>query len=83
MGGVLCKAKRLYHRKTDYLQGVPDKERIKACSLQKKWGAAQKDADGSCLGFSNENDDEPIDKCKNCIACSAFDWEEERRRLSI
>lgn len=59
------------------------KKRIKACSLQKKWGAAQKDADGSCLGFSNENDDEPIDKCKNCIACSAFDWEEERRRLSI
>lgn len=59
------------------------KKRIKACSLQKKWGAAQKDADGSCLGFSNENDDEPIDKCKNCIACSAFDWEEERRRLNI
>lgn len=59
------------------------KKRIKACSLQKKWGAAQKDADGSCLGFSNENDDEPIDKCKNCIACSAFDWEEERMRLSI
>ena len=29
MGGVLCKAKRLYHRKTDYLQGVPDKEKDK------------------------------------------------------
>lgn len=58
------------------------RKRIKACSLQKKWGAAQKVTDGSCLGFSNENDDEPIDKCKNCIACSAFDREEEKRRLS-
>lgn len=57
------------------------RKRIKACSLQKKWGSAQKDADGSCLGFSNEKDDEPIDKCKVCIACSVFDWEEERERL--
>lgn len=25
-----------------------------------------KEADGECLGFSLCDDDEPIDKCKNC-----------------
>lgn len=57
--------------------------RIEKCSLQKKWGAAGLDGDGTCLGFSNEGDDEPIEKCKRCIACTSFDWEEERKGLNI
>ena len=23
----------------------------------------------------SDHDDEPIEKCKHCIACSAYDWE--------
>lgn len=58
------------------------KERMKKCGLMKRHGKAGVD-NGACLGFSNEGDDEPIEKCKNCIACSAFDWEKEKHRLSI
>lgn len=57
--------------------------RIEKCSLQKKWGAAGKDGNGACLGFGIEFDDEPIEQCKSCIACTSFDWEEEKERLSI
>lgn len=57
------------------------KERMKKCGLMKRHGEAGVD-NGACLGFSNEGDDEPIEKCKNCIACSAFDWEKEKYRLS-
>lgn len=57
--------------------------RIEKCSLQKKWGAAGMDGDGTCLGFGKEFDDEPIEQCKCCIACTSFDWEEEKKRLSI
>lgn len=32
---------------------------------------------------SGEYDDEPIEKCKRCIACTSFDWDEEKDRLSI
>lgn len=39
------------------------KQRIKKCSLQKKWGAAGMDG-GACLGFSHDGDDEPIERCK-------------------
>lgn len=56
--------------------------RMEKCGLIKKWGAAGKD-NGACLGFSNENDDEPIERCKRCIACTSFDWEQEKERLSI
>lgn len=56
--------------------------RIEKCSLIKKCGSPGRDSDG-CLGFGKESDDEPIEKCKNCIACTAFDWEEEAYRLSI
>lgn len=41
----------------------------------------QQTKESFCLGLCNEGDDEPIEKCKKCIACSAFDWEEERRRI--
>ena len=61
--------------------------RIEKCSLQKKYGEAGKDGDGTCLGFGSgfgrQLDDEPIEQCKRCIACTSFDWEEEKRRLSI
>lgn len=55
------------------------KQRIKKCSLQKKWGAAGMDG-GACLGFSHDGDDEPIERCKRCIACTSFDWDEEKRK---
>lgn len=55
------------------------KQRIKKCSLQKKWGAAGMDG-GACLGFTHDGDDEPIERCKRCIACTCFDWEEEKRK---
>lgn len=56
--------------------------RIEKCSLQKKYGIAGVDGSGACLGFSGEYDDEPIEKCKRCIAYTSFDWDEEKRRLS-
>lgn len=55
------------------------KQRIKKCSLQKKWGAAGMDG-GACLGFSHDGDDEPIERCKRCIACTSFDWDEEKEK---
>lgn len=56
--------------------------RIEKCSLQKKWGAAGMDG-AACLGFAGNDGDEPIEQCKRCIACTSFDWEEEKKRLSI
>ncbi len=56
---------------------------IEKCSLQKKCGEAGKDADGTCLGIGKQFDDEPIEQCKRCIACTSFNWEEEKERLSI
>lgn len=56
--------------------------RIDKCSLIKKNGSPGKDND-TCLGFRKEFDDEPIEKCKCCIACNSFNWEEEAYRLSI
>lgn len=58
------------------------RQRIKKCSLQKKWGAAGMDG-GACLGFSHDGDDEPIERCKRCIACTSFDWDEEKERLKL
>lgn len=57
--------------------------RIEKCSLQKKMGVAGRDGNGACMGFGKEFDDEPIEQCKRCIACTSFDWEEEKQRLSI
>ena len=28
-------------------------------------------------------DDEPIERCKRCIACTSFDWDEEKERLKL
>ena len=50
--------------------------------LQKKCGVAGMDG-GACLGFSYDGDDEPIERCKRCIACTSFDWEEEKERLKL
>lgn len=52
-------------------------KRIEQCGLQKKNGVAGLDGNGACLGFGKEFDDEPIEKCKRCIACTSFDWEAE------
>ena len=67
---VICKSCRISRR-------------IEKCSLQKKCGVAGVDGSGACLGFGKEFDDEPIEQCKRCIACTSFDWEEEKQRLSI
>lgn len=56
--------------------------RIEKCSLQKKWGAAGMDG-AACLGFAGNDGDEPIEKCKRCIACTSFDWEEEKKRVGF
>ena len=58
------------------------KQRIKKCSLQKKCGVDGMDG-GACLGFSYDGDDEPIERCKRCIACTSFDWDEEKERLKL
>lgn len=67
---VICKSCRISRR-------------IEKCSLQKKIGVAGRDGNGACMGFGKEFDDEPIEQCKRCIACTSFDWEEEKQRLSI
>lgn len=51
-------------------------KRIKTCSLQRRIGAAGLDANGACMGFGTETSDEPIEKCKRCIACTSYEWEE-------
>jgi hypothetical protein len=58
-------------------------KRIEKCSIQKKYGEAGKDGNGACLGFGTSLGDEPIERCKNCIACTSFDWEWEKEKLSI
>ena len=36
------------------------------------------DGNGACMGWAkSDHDDEPVEKCKRCIACSAYDWEEQ------
>ena len=58
-------------------------ERQKKCSLIKRLGEPGREADGTCRGFGTENDDEPIEQCKRCIACVDFDWEEEKARFKF
>lgn len=55
------------------------KKRIEKCSLIKKYGEPGKDGN-ACMGFGGSDGDEPIEKCKRCIACTSFDWEEERQK---
>lgn len=68
--GVMCKECRIA-------------ERQKKCSLIKKLGEPGREADGTCRGFGTENDDEPIEQCKRCIACVDFDWDEEKARFKF
>lgn len=57
------------------------KERMFKCGLMKKMGQAGND-NGRCLGFAkSEHDDEPCEKCKRCIAHTAFDWDDYARRI--
>lgn len=59
------------------------KEKIRACRLRKRLGEPGREADGTCRGFGTERDDEPIENCKNCIACTEFDWEETVDKIKL
>ena len=39
--------------------------------------SAGRDSDGTCMGFGGEASDEPLEKCKQCIACTSYQWKEE------
>ena len=52
------------------------KKRIRICSIQRKIGSAGRDSNGSCMGFGSEISDEPLEKCKRCIACTSYQWKE-------
>lgn len=61
------------------------KQRIKKCSLQKKYGVAGMDG-GACLGFSYDGDDEPIERCKDYyvyICDSRIDSADEKYVISL
>lgn len=57
------------------------KNRQAKCALIKKNGIPEMENDGTCKGFGAEFDDEPIIKCQRCVACSAFDWEKEKKKI--
>lgn len=50
------------------------KERIRTCSIQRKIGNAGRDSDGTCMGFASVVSDEPMERCKRCIACTSYRW---------
>lgn len=50
-------------------------KRIETCSIQRRIGIAGRDSNGACMGFGTETSDEPIEKCKRCIACTSYEWE--------
>lgn len=50
-------------------------KRIETCSIQRRIGFAGRDSNGACMGFCTESSDEPIEKCKRCIACTSYEWE--------
>lgn len=52
------------------------KKRIQTCSIQRKIGSTGRDSDGTCMGFGSETSDEPLEKCKRCIACTSYQWKE-------
>ena len=52
-------------------------KRIQTCSIQQKIGSAGRDSDGTCMGFGGEASDEPLEKCKQCIACTSYRRKEE------
>ena len=49
------------------------------CRIERRMKACRDsitDGGGACMGWAKSDyDDEPIEKCKHCIACSAYDWE--------
>ena len=51
----------------------------KACRIKRRMKACKDsitDGGGACMGWAKSDyDGEPIEKCKHCIACSAYDWE--------
>lgn len=57
------------------------RRKIRDCALIKKKGAPGESGE-KCLGFTNVAD-EPIEKCKRCIANVEFDWEKERKRAEL
>ena len=50
--------------------------RIQTCSIQRKIGSAGRDGDGTCMGFGSGISDEPLEKCKRCIACTSYERKE-------
>lgn len=57
-------------------------KKTKNCSMRKKLGTVGRDEKGACMGVYLKNRNELTEKCKRCIACVSFDWENERKRLS-
>ena len=51
------------------------KKRIETCSIQHRIGVTGIDANGACMGFGREPSDEPIEKCKRCIAYTSYQME--------
>lgn len=53
--------------------------RIKTCALkcrlQKKYGKADRDREGKCMGLPEMSEGGIMNKCRNCIAYYAYDWE--------
>lgn len=54
-------------------------KRMEKCSLRKKYGAT--DTNSACSGIPDKFNDETIEKCRQCIAYSSFDWNKEKGRL--
>lgn len=54
-------------------------KRMEKCNLRKKYGVT--DTNGACSGIPDEFNDETIEKCRQCIAYSSFDWNKEKGRL--
>lgn len=76
MGGRIHEEKRGNGWKENRLQEVQDKRTDPTCSLQRKIGNAGRDSDGTCMGFASVVSDEPMERCKRCIACTSYQWEE-------
>lgn len=58
-------------------KGCRIEKRIQTCSIQRKIGSAGRDGDGTCMGFGSETSDEPLEKCKRCMACTSYRWKGE------
>lgn len=54
------------------------KERALKCSLQKKYGKADRNQEGKCMGLPDPFADGIMEKCRNCIAYYVYDWGKEK-----